>query len=152
VCLASAALGNTLTGSGHAAVEIHSVDTNRRIVLDTEIDVFTDTEAKVTSLRKVTLSKFVFLDLQSTLQDFLGLWSTNCDVHSDLFVTANTEGSDGVPGLAVDRSLTTQLFQHLRSTGKSVTRFSDRDVEDELLDAELLHGVAALLSGFSHGD
>jgi len=52
----------------------------------------------------------------------------------------------------VDRSLTTQLFQHLRSTGKSVTRFSDRDVEDELLNAELLHGVAALLPGFSHGD
>ena len=52
----------------------------------------------------------------------------------------------------VDRSLTAQLFQHLRSTGQSVTRLSDRDVEDELLDAELLHGVAALLSGFGHGD
>jgi len=54
--------------------------------------------------------------------------------------------------LTVDWSLTTQLFQHFRSTGQSVTRLSDRDVEDELLDAELLHGVATLLSGFSHGD
>jgi len=170
VGLASATLGNSLTGSGHAAVEVHSVDTNRRVVLDTEIDVFADTEAEVASLREVALSEFVFLDLQSTLQDFLSLWSTDSDVHSDLLVTTDTEGSDGVTSLAwktelevcrdvleqimrtVDGSLTAQLFQHLRSTGQSVTRFSDRDVEDELLDAELLHGVAALLSGFGHGD
>ena len=52
----------------------------------------------------------------------------------------------------VDWSLTRQLFEHLCGSGQSVTRLSDRDVEDKLLDAELLHGVAALLSGFSHGD
>jgi hypothetical protein len=100
VGLASATLGNTLTRSGHAAVEVHSVDTNRRIVLDTKIDVFADTEAEVTSLREVALSEFVFLDLQSTLQDFLSLWSPDCDVHGDLLVTTDTEGSDGVSGLA----------------------------------------------------
>ena len=61
--LASATLGNTLTRSGHAAVEVHSVDTNRRVVLDTKIDVFADTEAEVASLREVALSEFVFLDL-----------------------------------------------------------------------------------------
>ena len=88
----------------HAAVEIHSVDTNRGVVLDTEIDVFADTEAKVASLREVALSEFVFLDLQSTLQDFLGLWSSNCDVHSNLFVTTDTEGSDGISGLAYGNS------------------------------------------------
>jgi hypothetical protein len=88
----------------HAAVEIHSVDTNRGVVLDTEIDVFADTEAEVASLREVALSEFVFLDLQSTLQDFLGLWSSNCDVHSNLFVTTDTEGSDGISGLAYGNS------------------------------------------------
>ena len=86
--------------NSHAAVEIHSVDTNRRVVLDTKIDVFADSEAEVASLREVALSEFVFLDLQSTLQDFLSLWSTNGDVHSDLLVTTDTEGSDGVTGLA----------------------------------------------------
>lgn len=34
----------------HAAVEVHSVDTNCWIVLDTKIDVLADTESKVTSL------------------------------------------------------------------------------------------------------
>jgi len=117
VGLASATLGNTLTRSGpeklstppniilaliylHAAVEIHSVNTDRRVVLDTEIDVFADTEAEVAGLREVALSEFVFLDLQSTLQDFLGLWSSDCDVHSNLLVTTDTEGSDGVSSLA----------------------------------------------------
>lgn len=50
----------------------------------------------------------------------------------------------------VNRGLTTQLFQNFGSTGKSVTRFSDRDVENELLDFKLLHGVDGLVSGFSH--
>ena len=170
VGLASTSLGNSLTRPGHAAVEVHSVDTNRRVVLDAEIDVFADTKTEVASLREVALSQFVFLDLQSTLQDFLGLWSTNCDVHSDLLVTTDTEGSDGVAGLAwklelesaeithgrmmrtVDGSLTAQLFQHLSSTGKSVTRLSDGDVKHNLLDAQLLHRVGGLLSGFGHFD
>jgi len=86
----------------HAGVEVHSVDTNRRVVLDTEIDVFADAETEVTSLREVALAELVFLDLQSTLQDFLGLWATNGDVHRDLLVTADTEGTDGVSGLACE--------------------------------------------------
>jgi len=150
--LASASLGNTLTWSGHAAVEIHSVNSDRWVVLDTEINVFADTETEVASLREVALAKLIFLDLQSTLQDFLSLWSTDSDMYSDLLVTTDTEGSDSVPGLAVDRSLTTQLFQHLCSTSKSITRLSDRNVEDDFLDAKLLHGVHALLSGFGHFD
>ena len=52
----------------------------------------------------------------------------------------------------VDRSLTTQLFQHLGGTSESITRLSDGDVEDELLDTEFPHGVSALVSGFSHVD
>lgn len=63
VGLGSATLSNTLTRSGHARIEIHSVDTNRRIVLDTEINVFADTETKVASLREVALAQLVFLDL-----------------------------------------------------------------------------------------
>jgi hypothetical protein len=133
--------------------------------------VFADAETEVASLGKVALAKFIFLDLQSALQDFLSLWSTDSDVYSDLLVTTDTEGTDGVSGLAcekgiselncwsteagirtVDRSLTAQLFQNLSSTGKSVTRLSDGDVEDDLLDAQLLHGVRALICGFSHGD
>ena len=58
-----------------------------------------------------------------------------------LFVPPDTEGSDGVSGLAVDRSLTAQLLEHLGRSGQTITRLADGDVEDQLLDAELPHGV-----------
>ena len=100
LALAAATLGNTLTRTGHAGVEIHAVNANRWVVFDTEIDVFADTEAEVASLREVALAELVFLDLQSTLQDLLGLGAADGDVHRDLLVTTDTEGSDGVSGLA----------------------------------------------------
>lgn len=50
--------------------------------------------------------------------------------------------------LTVDRSLTAQLLKHLRSTGQSITRLADTDVEHELLDAQLAHGVGALVLSF----
>lgn len=45
----------------------------------------------------------------------------------------------------VDGGLTRELLEHLGGTSKSVTRLADRDVQDELLDAELPHGVLGLL-------
>jgi hypothetical protein len=63
--------------------------------------VFADTEAEVTSLREVALAELIFLDLQSTLQDFLCLWAADSDMDSDLLVTTDTEGTDGISGLAL---------------------------------------------------
>lgn len=96
----SPALGDTGTRSGHAAVEVHAVDTDRRVVLDTKIDMLADAEAEVAGLGEVALSQLVFLDLEATLDDFLGLGAADCDVDGDLFVTADTECSHGVAGLA----------------------------------------------------
>ena len=45
----------------------------------------------------------------------------------------------------VDWCLAAQLFEHFGSTSKPVSRLSDRDVEDELFDAELPHGVGTLI-------
>lgn len=100
-----------------------------------------DTETEVTSLREVPLLQLVFLDLQCSLQNFLGLGASDGDVTSNLFVTPDGEGSDGVSGLGGDGGLTGQLFQDLGSSGEPVTGFTNGDVDDELLDSELLHGV-----------
>jgi hypothetical protein len=167
--LAAAAAADALAGAGHAAVEVHAVDTNGRVVLDAQVDVLADAEAEVARLTEVALAELVLLDLEATLQDLLGLGATDGDVHRDLFVTADTEGTDSVASLAwwrdesvnlspddfdsafrqavltVDGSLTAQLLEHLGSTGKSVTRLADGNVQDELLDAELPHGVLGLL-------
>lgn len=59
-----------------------------------------DTEAEVAGLGEVALLQLILLDLEATLQDLLGLGSTDGDVDGDLFVTTDTEGTDGVAGLA----------------------------------------------------
>ena len=100
--LASSAASDTLTRSGHAAVEVHTVDTNSGVVLDAKIDVFADTEAEVASLAEVALAELVLLDLEATLEDFLSLGATDGDVDSDLFVTTDTESSDSIAGLACE--------------------------------------------------
>lgn len=131
----------------HAAVEVHTVDTNTGVVLDTEVNVLVDTETEVAGLGEVALAELVLLDLEATLDDLLGLGATDGDVDGNLFVTANTEGTDGVAGLGVDGGLTGQLLENLCGTSKSVTRLADRNVQDELGDAELAHGVARLVLG-----
>jgi hypothetical protein len=98
--LAAATLGDTLSRSGHAGIEIHSVNSDRWVVLDTEINVLADTETEVAGLGEVALAELVFLDLQSTLQDFLGLGSADGDVNGNLLVTTDTESTDGVARLA----------------------------------------------------
>ena len=84
----------------HAAVEVHTVDTNTGVVLDTQVNVLADTETEVTGLGEVLLSQLVLLDLEATLEDLLSLGTTDGNVDGDLFVTTDTEGTDGVTGLA----------------------------------------------------
>jgi len=118
--LAASALGNALAGSGptvstistrfssqdtirahsHAAVEVHAVDTDRRVVLDPQINVLGDAEAEVASLGEVALPQLVLLDLEAALENLLCLGAANCDVDGDLLVTSDTECTDGVAGLA----------------------------------------------------
>ena len=54
------------------------------------------------------------------------------------------------PYHTVDRSLTAQLFQDFGSTSETITRFTDRDIEDELVNAQLTHRVGALVFAFRH--
>jgi len=84
----------------HDDVEVHAVDTDRRVVLDTQVDVLGDTETEVAGGGEVALAELVLLDLEATLEDLLGLGATDGDVDGDLLVTADTEGTDGVAGLA----------------------------------------------------
>ena len=84
----------------HAHIEVHAIDTDRRVVLDAQVDVLGDTEAEVASLGEVALSQLVLLNLETTLKNFLGLRATDGDVNGNLFVTTDTEGTDSVSGLA----------------------------------------------------
>lgn len=132
---------NSHTRSAHDDVEVHTEDTNSGVVLDTKVNVLLDTETEVTGLGEVPPPQLVLLNLQSSLQNLLRLGTSDSNVGGNLFVPSDLERSDGVSSLGGDGSLTGELLKDLGGTGKSVTRFTDGDVDDELLDSELLHRV-----------
>lgn len=155
-----------------ANVKVHAVDTDTRIIFDTQVDVLSNAESKVTRLGEVPSPQLVLLDLETTLENLFRLGATNGDMNRNLFISADTEGTDGVTSLAyrsdrsaksftgfeffrqrdfiltVDRGLTAELFKHLGGTRKSITRLADANVEHELLDAQLAHRVRGLVFGF----
>lgn len=53
-----------LTWSAKHDIEVKTIDTNTGVVLDTQIDMFLDAEAKVTSAWEVFLPQFIFSDLK----------------------------------------------------------------------------------------
>ncbi|KAH3669059.1 hypothetical protein OGAPHI_001655 [Ogataea philodendri] len=134
---------NSETGSTHHNVEVHTVDTDTWVVLDTKVDVFLDTETKVSGLGEVSVLELVFFHLQSSLQDLVSLWSSDSNVNGDLLISSDTKSSNSVSGFALHWSLTRQLFQHLGCSGQSVTRLTNTDVENQLLNLEFFHRVLA---------
>lgn len=121
-------LSHTSSRSSHHDVKVHTKDTDTGVISSTEIDVFLDTESKVSSLGEVPLSEFVLLDLEATLENFLSLRTTDSNVDGNLFVTTDTKRSDGVSGFRCDGCLTSELFQHFGGPGQPVTGFTDGDV------------------------
>jgi len=83
--------------------------------------------------------------LESPLEDLLCLGSPDGAMDRDLLVPPNTEGPDGVSGLGEDGGLASKGFQHLAGTGQPITRLSNTDVEAELADTDVPHGVGILL-------
>lgn len=103
-------LSNTLARAGHAAVEVHAVDTDGRVVLDAQVDVLGDAEAEVARLGEVALAQLVLLDLEAALENLDGLLAADGDVDGDLFVSADAERADGVAGLGCGRRLSASLL------------------------------------------
>lgn len=139
--LSDLAAGDAGTGTGQTNEEVHAVNTGGGIVLDTQIDVLVDAEAKVAGLGEVPLEELVLLDLEATLEDLHGLLSADGDVDGDLLVTANAEGTEGVAGLGVDGLLAGELLKHTGGAGEPIAGLADAAVQDELVDLDLLHDV-----------
>lgn len=57
----------------HDDVKVHTVNTDAGVVFDSQIDMFLNTEAESATSGKVALFQFVFLDLESPIENFLGL-------------------------------------------------------------------------------
>ena len=70
-------VSDPVTWTSQHDVEVHSVDTNAGIVLDSEIDMLVDSESEVALVRETSLPELVFLDLEASLEDLLCLGSTD---------------------------------------------------------------------------
>lgn len=67
----------SLTWSAKYNVEVQTIDTNGRIILDTQVNVFLDTKSEVACGRKVVTSQLVFPDLETTKQFINVCWKTD---------------------------------------------------------------------------
>ena len=67
-------VSNVHARSAENNVEIHTVNTNGRIILDTQINVFLDTEPEVTVLGKVVTAQLVFFDLKEKCKNWLKIY------------------------------------------------------------------------------
>merc|ERR1719161_2398651 len=143
------ALRNPAARAREVDVEVHTVDTSRRVVLEPEVNVLRDTEAERAALAEVLLLQFVLEHLEPTLEDLLRLLAAHGHVARDLLVAAHMPLTDGQASLRVDRLLVRKLLQHACRARQAITRFTNRDVQDELLDADLPHRVLLRLR---HGD
>ena len=144
------ALGDAFTAAAEDDVEVHTVDTGGRVVLDTEIDVFVDTEAERAGVGEVVGAEFVLLDLEALVEELHSLLAADGAVGGDLFVTADTEGTDGDAGAGEDGALVAELFEDLGGTSQTITRFTSGAVDAELLDEDFSHGVVFLFGGSDH--
>jgi hypothetical protein len=55
-------------------MKVHtSVNSNRGIVFNVQVNVFLNTESEISSLTEVALLQLVFLDFETTFKNFLSL-------------------------------------------------------------------------------
>merc|ERR1711962_1685765 len=88
-----------------------------------------NTKAKVSCFGKIASSQFIFFHLETFLQNFFSFGSSYSAMNSNLFITPDTKGSNSVSSFGEDRCLTSKSLQHFTSTHKSVTTFTNTNVD-----------------------
>ena len=92
-------------------VKVHTENTGEWIILDTQINVFLNTETETSSIWEVSFSQFSVLDFKSSFENFISLVSSDSDVSGDFLVSLNTETSDGESSSGWDWFLSSKIFQ-----------------------------------------
>ena len=83
--------------------------------------------------------------LETAFQDFFGLGATDCAVDGDFLVTTDAEGPDGVSCLREDWNLAGKRLQNLGGPGQPIARLADANVQAELANLDVPHGILRLL-------
>mgnify|MGYP003962484237 FL=1 len=108
-----------------------------------------DTESEGAVVGEVELAELELLDLESLLEDLVGLVAADGAVAGDLLVTTDPEGTDGEAGAGEQGALAAQLLNHTAGTDQTITRLTDAAVDAQLLHDDLAHRVGILLTSLS---
>ena len=113
--LASSPKTNSASWSLQHNIEVHTENTSEGVILNTQIDVFLDTETKASSIGEVSLLELSVLDFKTSFQDLISLVTTDGDMNGNLFVSFNTEASDCESSSRRNWLLPSQIFKHFAS-------------------------------------
>ena len=72
-----------------------------------------NTESEASCIGKVLLFEFTILNLESTLEDFVSLITSDSDVNSDLLITLDVEASNSVTSAGWDGFLSREVLKNL---------------------------------------
>lgn len=139
--LAPLPLRDTQPGLGQHHGEVHAVDTDGRVVLHAEIDMFLDAEAKRAGVGETCVAQLKLFDLEPASEDVARAGTAHGRVAGNLLVAADAEAADRQPRLRKPRLLTGQLLQHPDGFVELFARLAWTDVDTELVDFYLLHRI-----------
>ena len=92
--LASSSKTNSASWSLQHNIEVHTENTSERVILNTQINVFLDTETKASSIREVSLLELSVLDFKTSFQDFVSFVASNGNMDCDFLVSLDAEASN----------------------------------------------------------
>ena len=104
----------------------HAVNTRGGVVLDPQVNVLGDTETEGAGGGEGRGGELVLLHLEAGLEELHGLGPTDRHVRGDFLVTAGTETTDRVTGLAEARLLASELLEHLGGLEETAGRGEGR--------------------------
>ena len=94
--LASSSETDSASWSFENDVEVHAENTGEGVILDSQIDMFLNTESEAAGIREIDFSELSILDFETSFQNFVGFVSSDSYVYGHLFISFNTETSDGI--------------------------------------------------------
>ena len=112
---ASSSEADSASGSLEDNVEVHPENTSEGVILDTQIDMFLNTETEASAIWEVSLFQFSVLDLETSFKDLIGFLSSDGNMHSNFFVSLDAETSNGVFSSGRDGLLSSEIFQDFAS-------------------------------------
>lgn len=137
--------GDAATRAGEDDEKVHSVNSSAGVVFDSQVDVLVDAKPEASRVAKVDRLQLVLLHREPALDQLHGLLTADGDVACNLLITADTELADGEPGLGEDGLLAGELLQHLGGTREPVAGLTDRAVDNEFVNKDVLLPVGSAL-------